>query len=315
MKRIILVILALVTALQFCACSGGSADAGDAEKLSFRDAAGYDTLKEKDGKTVTINGYLATSSPADGSFLFLMNLPYQSCPFCVPNTSQLSNTMEVYPKKGETFGYTTQAVKVVGTLAVAEDPAKPFTDLYGYEFNFKIVDAEYFILSETELTADMQLWQRLAQTDVVNEIYSMYDYLNFLCRWDTYFVDNFTDENGVAHPGYYLYAADALNFLQKDGAQYNYGYKEGYFDAIVAKVESVDKDAFADLVSNIRSAEDLARRALAELENGNYTSEEQYVEKFGTTDTVYHLTNGEALAAENDAIYSAFAAWLAKWEF
>ena len=34
------------------------------------------------------------------SFMFLMNLPYQSCPFCVPNTSQLSNTMEVYPKKG-----------------------------------------------------------------------------------------------------------------------------------------------------------------------------------------------------------------------
>ena len=66
-------------------------------KLSFKAASGYDYLKTLNGTLVTISGYMATSSPVDGSFMFLMNLPYQSCPFCVPNTSQLSNTMEIYP--------------------------------------------------------------------------------------------------------------------------------------------------------------------------------------------------------------------------
>ena len=77
----------------------------------------------------------------------------------------------------------------------------------------------------------------------------------------------YTDENGVTQPGYFLYASDAENFIYKDGAQYNYGYKEGYFDSIVAEIESVDKTAFADLVANVRKAEALANKALGELEN------------------------------------------------
>lgn len=89
-------------------CSGNDNRTGneDIVKLSFKAASGYDYLKTLDGQTVTINGYMATSSPVDGSFMFLMNLPYQSCPFCIPNTSQLSNTMEIYPKKGDSFAYT-----------------------------------------------------------------------------------------------------------------------------------------------------------------------------------------------------------------
>ena len=51
-------------------------------KLSFKSAAEYDYLKTLDGTMVTINGYMATSSPVDGSFMFLMNMPYQNCPFC-----------------------------------------------------------------------------------------------------------------------------------------------------------------------------------------------------------------------------------------
>ena len=113
----ILVILILIVAILLVIIIGGKKDdtpaPSDVIKLSFKDAAGYDYLKTLDGQTVTINGYMATSSPVDGSFMFLMNLPYQSCPFCVPNTSQLSNTMEIYPKKGEAFSYTSQAVNEV----------------------------------------------------------------------------------------------------------------------------------------------------------------------------------------------------------
>ena len=165
----------------------------DAVKLSFKSASKYDYLKTIDGQTVTINGYVATSSPVDGSFLFLMNLPYQSCPFCVPNTTELSNTIEIYPKKGDSFAYTNQAIKVVGTLVVAENENEPFTDEYGYTFNYKIVDASYTVLSGDDLSSDMALWQKIANSDVVNEIYKMYDYVNFVCLWNTYYINSYTD--------------------------------------------------------------------------------------------------------------------------
>lgn len=317
LKRCIAVLLLAVMLLTtITACNGGqdTVDPNDVQKLSFKAASGYDYLKSIAGATVTISGYMATSSPVDGSFMFLMNLPYQSCPFCVPNTSQLSNTMEIYPKKGETFAYTTQAIRVVGRLEVSPSEDKPFTDMYGYEFCCKIVDATYTIIKAEELSADMALWQRIAETDVVSEIYRMYDYVNFLCAWDTYFVNSYTNEKGETVPGYYLYASDAEKFLYNDGAQYNYGYKAGYFDGIVAKIEAVDPTAFADLVENIRKAEALAKKAITELESKNYTYEYKYVEKFGVEDYVYTLTNGKALQDEMDTVYTEFSNWLGSWE-
>ena len=314
MKKIVAFLLVAVMLLTtLSACSETTSDT-QSTRLSFQAASGYDYLKTLDGQTVEIRGYMATSSPVDGSFLFLMNLPYQSCPFCVPNTSQLSNTMEVYPKEGESFSYTSQAIKVEGTLAVAESEDAPFTDTYGYEFCYKIVDATYTIIKAEDLSSDMALWQKIAESDVVNDIYSMYDYVNFLCSWPTYYVNNFTDENGNEVTGYYLYASDAENYLSNDGAQYNYGYKEGYFDSIVAKIEAVDPNAFADLVANIRKAEALAKKALSELENQNYTSEYKFVEMFGKEDYVFSLTNGDALAQEMDEVYTEFSNWLGSWE-
>ena len=320
MKRTVLKLTALflLTAallLCFAGCNGDIDPNGkDVTKLSFKAASGYDYLKTLDGTFVTISGYMATSSPVDGSFMFLMNLPYQSCPFCVPNTTQLSNTMEIYPKKGETFSYTMQAIQVVGRLEVSESEDKPFTDKYGYEFCSKIVDATYTIIKAEDLSENMALWQKIASTDVVSEIYRMYDYVNFLCAWDTYFVNSYTNEKGETVPGYYLYASDAEHFIYNDGAQYNYGYQDGYFDSIIARIEAVDKTAFADLVANIRKAEALAKKALGELENKNYTYEYKYVEKFGQEDFVYKLTKGEELVAEMQETYTEFSNWLGSWE-
>ena len=124
----------------------------------------------------------------------------------------------------------------------------------------------------------------------------------------------YTDENGVTQPGYFLYASDAENFIYKDGAQYNYGYKEGYFDSIVAEIESVDKTAFADLVANVRKAEALANKALGELENKNNTFIYKYVEKFGKEDWIFTLNKWEELTAEMQQIYMEFSNWLGSWE-
>jgi hypothetical protein len=222
--------------------------------------------------------------------------------------------MEVYPKKGNSFDYTAQAIKIVGKLVVAEDPEKPFTDKYGYKFSFKIVDATYTIIPSDELSEELILWQKIAESDIVNDIYKMYDYVNFVCAWNTYFVNTYTDADGNTHKGYYLYASDAEQYIKKDGAQYNYGYKEGYFDSIVQKIQKIDASAFSDLVSNIRSAEKLAQDALSELENGNYTYELKYIEQFDNEDYVYTLNKGEELASEMKRIYTDFANWIASWE-
>ena len=126
-KIIAFTLALLLFVIPFTGCAGKKAtEETQITKLSFKSAAGYDYLKSIDGSTVGISGYMATSSPVDGSFMFLMNLPYQSCPFCVPNTSQLSNTMEVYPKEGDAFAYTSQAINIVGTLVVAEKEDEPF---------------------------------------------------------------------------------------------------------------------------------------------------------------------------------------------
>jgi hypothetical protein len=295
-------------------CEKKNNDSSNATKLSFKSALEYDYLKTLDGKQVTINGYMATSSPVDGSFMFLMNLPYQSCPFCVPNTSQLSNTMEIYPQKGDSFAYTAQAIKVVGTLMVSESVDKPFSDKYGYEFNFKIVDATYTIIKAEDLSADMALWQKIANSDVITDIYAMYDYVNFLCAWNTYYVRSYTDSNGQTQPGYYLYPSDAKAYIYEDGAQFNYGFKDGYFDSLISRIEAVDKTAFSDLVANIRKAEALSKKALFELDAGNYTYEYKYVEMFDKEDYVYTLNKGDELQAEMNTIYKEFSSWLGSWE-
>lgn len=315
-KRFTAIIIAFAILLMTASCSSGKsgkAASGEATKLSFKSAMSYDYLKTIDGKPVTINGYLATSSPTDGSFIFLMNLPYQSCPFCKPNTSQLSNTLEVYPKKNEKFDYTTQAVKVTGVLEVAPSEDKAFTDMYGYEFNFKIVDAEYKILKAEELGEEYAMWSKIAESDIVNELYAMYDYVCFVCSWNTYSVKPWTDEEGK-HNGYYLNDADAKHFLEADGAQYHYGYKEGYFDDIIAKIKAIDPDVMADLIKNVESSKALAEKALKELYDGNFTKKMVYIEDFECEDYRYTLNKGDELIKEFESLYDEFANWLGSWE-
>ena len=320
-KRILSLLLAFTMIFALCSCKQQSSDSsstsalsGDMLKLSFKGASSFDFLKQNNGKQVSIDGYLATSSPADGSFIFLMNLPYQSCPFCVPNTSNLSNTIECYPKKNKTFDYTNQAVRVTGTLEVSESEDEPFTDMYGYEFSFKITDSSYTIIDESELSDDMVLWQKLADTDIISEVYSMYNYVSFLCAWNTYYVNSYTDADGNKQSGYYLYASDALNFIQKEEGQYHYGYVDGYFDDIIKSVESVDKTAFKDLTDNIEKAKSLAAEALKELEDGNYSFSYQHVDMFDTYDNVYTIDKGDELASEMDELYMEFSNWLSNWE-
>ena len=285
----------------------------NAVKLSFKSAASFEYLQTLNNKEVTINGYMATSSPVDGSFIFLMNMPYQNCPFCKPNTSQLSNTIEVYPEGKEKFSYTTSAIKIVGTMIVAEDTSKPFNDPFGYEFVYKIIDADYKILKDSDLSGDLALWQKFANTSLITDIYKMFDYIDFVCKWPTYYINSTTNADGTVTPGFYLWAGDAQTLIETSGKQYNYGYKEGYFDNFITRINKISTTGFETLIQIINDAKDLATYAVNELDQGHYTAEEKYVEKFGNTDKVFTL-NDTTLASKADDLYYRFADWLSSFE-
>ena len=299
---LIISLLMVLTLFAGCAKEEVGSEKSGAQLLSFSQAQSVEEMQKLDGKEVSIIGYMSTLSPISGEFMYLMNLPYQSCPFCVPNTTQLANTMAVYAKSKDGFDFTDRAIQVTGILEFGD-----YTDEFGYEYSYRIKDAEYTVLNESDLDPKIKLWQQLASTDVISEIYQMYEYVNFLCFWPTYTAQF---EGGSD----YLYPSDVELFCKNDGAQFNYGYKEGYFDSLVSKVESVSKTDFTALIENIRKAEALAAEALAEIDAENYTAVTEYSTVFGDGRTQYKMNRADEFDARMQATYQEFAAWLATWE-
>lgn len=300
MKKVICV--ALIFVLLCLLLTGCGEEAGKAQMLSFSQAQSVEEMKKLDGKQVSIIGYMSTLSPVSGKFMYLMNLPYQSCPFCIPNTTQLSNTMAVYAKEKDEFAFTDRAIQITGILEFGD-----YTDEFGYEYSYRIVDASYTILDTSNMSQELQLWQQLASTNVVAEIYTMFEYVNFLCYWPTY-TAQFESGKDYLHPG------DALYFVETEGAQFNYGFQERYFDDIIATIESVDQTAFADLVQVVKDAKALSAQAYEELKAINCTKVDEYSGVFGDGRQQYQINKAAQLEAEMERIYRKFSEWLSSWE-
>ncbi|MDO4357675.1 MAG: hypothetical protein Q4E13_14330 [Clostridia bacterium] len=302
MKRtmsLLLALLLIVFGLSGCQSNSDVASA-EATKLSFADSASIDVIQSLDGKAVTLTGYMATLSPLSGDYIYLMNLPYQSCPFCVPNTQQLANTMAVYAASGSTFDYTDRPVQITGKLEMGD-----FTDDYGYEYNYRIVDAKYDVVDLSEVSAEYALYQALAEDGVIADVNSMFDYLLFVCQWTDY-MGSGTDEDGNDF-SYYLYPGDVQQILANDGL---YGYaaqaSEDYFPTLIQSVKAVSATELADLVQIITDAQALEQYARSELDSGNY----QYLEDADQ----YELINGEDLYNQFYEVYLRFSDWLTKYE-
>ena len=299
MKRILsLILICLMICPLFVSCSGG----GPAQLLSFAQAQSVEEMEKLDGKRVTIIGYMSTLSPVSGKFMYLMNLPYQNCPFCLPNTTQLSNTIAVYAKSKDGFEFTDRAIRVTGILDFGN-----YTDEFDFQYSYRIKDATYTVLDTSDMPEELRLWQQLASTDVISEVYSMFDYVEFLWHWPSYTA---MFEEGKD----YLYPSNALYFVETDGAQFNYGFREGYFDKMIGTINEVDPEAFAELTAIVERAKELADRAYGALKNGDYYTTKEYDNVFGDGRLQYKMNDADAFAAEMKSVFASFSTWLAAWE-
>ena len=297
-KTAALLLLACLLLPMVASCSGDDS----AHLISFAQAHTMKELKKYDGETVSIIGYMSTLSPISGEFMYLMNMPYQSCPFCLPNTTQLSNTMAIYAKDKNGFDFTDRAIRVTGTMEFGD-----FEDSFGYTYYYRISNATYEILDISEMSDELKLWQQLASSDVIGEIYRLLDYVDFLCRWPVYTLK----VNGL-HT--YTRPDQALSRIETEGGQYNYGFKEGYFDDLIAAVRAVDGTALEDVVAMIERSRSLCESAYLELKNEQYTIVKEYSGEFKDGRDQYYLYRKNELTSAASEIYQTFALWVAKWE-
>lgn len=297
MKGIRLSALVLCLALLLCGCGE---EKTEAVKLSFAESASIDALNGLDGRAVTITGYMATLSPLDGQYIYLMNMPYQSCPFCVPNTSQLSNTMAVFAAENTKFEFTDRPIKITGTLKVEER-----VDDYGYSYNYFIDEASYEIVDLSNVSDEYAFYNSLAEEGVIGDVNAMFDYLMFVCQWTEY-MGSYTDEDGNA-VSYYLYPGDVENILADDS---DYGYaaeaSAEYFPGLISRVEAISKTESEYLADIISEAQEVEQYARGELAAGNYTYDSQ--------NDKYILNNSEELYNRFYDVYRKFSEWLANYE-
>ena len=300
MKKHLLMVTLLAIAVMCLSGCGNSMKTATAQKLSFAESVSIDSIKALDGKPVTITGYMATLSPLNGDYIYLMNLPYQSCPFCVPNTQQLANTMAVYAAKGTKFDYTDRPVKITGRMELGD-----FTDEYGYTYNYRIADAGYEVVDLSQVSSDYAMYQSLAEDGVIADVNSMFDYLLFVCQWTEY-QGSGVDGNGQQIT-YYLYPGDVENVPVDDG---DYGYaaqaNEDYFPGLISRVKNVGGDSLTELTEIIDDAQDLEQDARNELGEQRYSYDEA-ADK-------YILDNSDELYNRFYEIYGRFSQWLTKYE-
>ena len=300
MKKHLLMVTLLAIAVMCLSGCGNSMKTATAQKLSFAESVSIDSIKALDGKPVTITGYMATLSPLNGDYIYLMNLPYQSCPFCVTNTQQLANTIAVYAAKGTKFDYTDRPVKITGRMELGD-----FTDEYGYTYNYRIADAGYEVVDLSQVSSDYAMYQSLAEDGVIADVNSMFDYLLFVCQWTEY-QGSGVDGNGQQIT-YYLYPGDVENVLVDDG---DYGYaaqaNEDYFPGLISRVKNVGGDSLTELTEIIDDAQDLEQDARNELGEQRYSYDEA-ADK-------YILDNSDELYNRFYEIYGRFSQWLTKYE-
>ena len=135
--------------------------------LKFKNTNSNEYVNSLNGKKVSITGYLSTLSPLNGQFAYLMNMPYQNCPFCVPGTSEITNTLAIFAGNKDKIKFTDQPVTVVGTLEVGD-----FTDDFGYQYGVRLNNVTVSKADVDKLSDTVKKYNLLAENGVVGDIYN-----------------------------------------------------------------------------------------------------------------------------------------------
>lgn len=211
MKKILSLLLAVCMLFALVACGGEKKDDGKIEQIKFSQSV--EELQKLDDKKVEIRGFMSLLSPLNGELIYLMNVPLQSCPFCLPNTNTLSNTIAV---KGKNIEFTTQPVKIVGDLVFGD-----FADSYGYEYDYRIENAEITVLDEAEISKEMKVYYTVSQEEFLSQIYFLLGCIDQIAFHEDYEIkaEEF-DEYGTIPFEEYETMMATLKSLNADG-EYN----------------------------------------------------------------------------------------------
>ena len=161
LKKILSILLVVTLMFSLVAC--GSSETKKDEITQIKFSQSMEELKKLDNSKVEIKGFMSMLSPLNGELIYLMNIPLQNCPFCVPNTTTLSNTIAV---QGKNIEFTAQPVKIVGDLVFDN-----FSDSYGYQYDYRIENAEITVLDENEISENMKVYYTVNQEGFLEEVY------------------------------------------------------------------------------------------------------------------------------------------------
>jgi len=162
-KKLLVTVFVLLLSLLGC-----SNNENKIEYTQIKFKQKLETLKKYDGKYVKIIGFMSTLSPLQGKYVYLMNMPYQQCPFCVPNSNEIANTLAVYAPEGERFDFVDYPVEARGKLEFGD-----FKDEGGFEYKVRMVDAEIKKADVSNMSNEIKLYTNLVDKGFAKDFTSI----------------------------------------------------------------------------------------------------------------------------------------------
>ena len=258
-KRAVSVLCIAVMLFVLLTACGQSAGQSNGVNIRFNENFNF---QKYDGKQVVMRGYMSVISPIDGRFIYLMNIPYQNCPFCIPNTTQVVNTMAVYSKTGAPFAFYDGPIEVTGILKMEDS-----VDEFGYELPYKIVDAEYTRLDTTVLSDNLKIYGALAQDGIITDIVMMMDQV---------------DTNAFFGP-YYGMTEDDIKIVT-----------DSEFDNIIRRVNAISETDYTYLIAMVMDFKAFNQVVNRNIEKGAYdenSTQEMRFAFMGLTNIFYEWLN------------------------
>lgn len=217
-------------------------------QIRFRDLVSLESLEVYKDKTVTAIGYLSPIGAYDGSFTYLMNLPYQTCPYCLPSDTKITNTLAIFAKNGKPIEFTEAAVMVRGTLKL-----EPYTDEYGYSYNYRIVDVEVEEADTSTLGEKIVLYNKLAEKEILTRMMEALYSVDDNVYYDEYTANGYQYERQIV---------DLTNL-----------------ENLIADLESFDQKEVSILMNTATKLKEIATDVNKLLEEENYDKILDYKER------------------------------------